>query len=253
MAQPTDTDYLRSIGERVRALRAERRLTRKGLASASGVSERYLAQLESGQGNISVLLLRLVAHALGTGVENLVRESAEASAARARRRVALVGLRGAGKSSIGARLAEGLNAPFVELDHQVEKEAGTSLGEIFSIYGQDGYRRFERRALARVLKQHARAVIATGGSLVTEPETYRELLASCFTVWLKASPEEHMQRVKAQGDLRPMQGRAAAMDELRRILQQRNALYAKADATLETTGRTVRQCVADLRRMLAAG
>jgi XRE family aerobic/anaerobic benzoate catabolism transcriptional regulator len=253
MPEQGETAYLRSIGERVRALRAERKLTRKGLASASGVSERYLAQLESGQGNISVLLLRLVAHALDSGVEDLVRESPSATAARERRRVALVGLRGAGKSSIGTRLAEGLNAPFVELDHQVEQEAGTNLGEIFSIYGEDGYRRFEQRALARVLKQHARAVIATGGSLVTEPETYRELLSSCFTVWLKASPDEHMQRVMAQGDMRPMQGRAAAMDELRRILQQRNALYAKADAVLDTTGRTVRQCVADLRRMLAAG
>jgi XRE family aerobic/anaerobic benzoate catabolism transcriptional regulator len=250
--EQSETAYLRSIGERVRALRAERTLTRKGLASASGVSERYLAQLESGQGNISVLLLRLVAHALGTGVEDLVRESAAVTAARERRRVALVGLRGAGKSSIGARLAEGVNATFIELDHHVEKEAGTSLAEIFSIYGQDGYRRFERRALARVLKQNARAVIATGGSLVSEPETYRELLASCFTVWLKASPEEHMQRVMAQGDLRPMQGRAAAMDELRRILQERAPLYAKADATLDTTGKSVRQCVADLRRMLAA-
>jgi XRE family aerobic/anaerobic benzoate catabolism transcriptional regulator len=253
MPQQTETAYLRSIGERVRALRAERKLTRKRLASTSGVSERYLAQLESGQGNISVLLLRLVAHALGAGVEDLVRESAAATAARERRRVALVGLRGAGKSSIGTRLAEAVNAPFVELDHQVETEAGANLGEIFSLYGQDGYRRFERRALSRVLRQNTRAVIATGGSLVTEPETYRELLSSCFTVWLKASPEEHMQRVMAQGDMRPMQGRAAAMDELRRILQERAPLYAKADATLDTTGKTVRQCVADLRRMLAAG
>ena len=252
MPEQNETAYLRSIGERVRAQRAGRKLTRKALASASGVSERYLAQLESGQGNISVLLLRLVAHALGARVEDLVRESPAATAARERRRVALVGLRGAGKSSIGTRLAEGLNAAFVELDHQVENEAGTNLGEIFSIYGHDGYRRFERRALARVLKQHARAVIATGGSLVTEPETYRQLLASCFTVWLKASPEEHMQRVMAQGDTRPMEGRAAAMDELRRILQERNPLYAKADASLDTTGKTVRQCVAELRRMLAA-
>lgn len=252
MTQAAETAYLRSIGERVRVLRAERKLTRKRLAAASGVSERYLAQLESGQGNISVLLLRQVAHALGTGVEHLVRESAAATAERERRRVALVGLRGAGKSSVGARLAEGINAPFIELDHQVEKETGSSLGEIFSIYGQDGYRRFERRALERVLARNPRAVIATGGSLVTEPETYRELLSSCFTVWLKASPEDHMHRVMAQGDLRPMQGRAAAMDELRRILQERASLYAKADATLDTSGKTVRRCVAELRRLLQA-
>lgn len=253
MPQQSDTAYLRSIGERVRALRAERKFTRKRLASTSGVSERYLAQLESGQGNISVLLLRLVAHALGAGVEDLVRESAAATAARERRRVALVGLRGAGKSSIGARFAEAVDAPFVELDHEVEKEAGAELGEIFAIYGQDAYRRFEQRAFRRVLKQHARAVIATGGSLVTEPDTYRELLSSCYTVWLKASPEEHMQRVIAQGDMRPMQGRATSMEELRRILQERTPLYAKADATLETSGKTVRQCVADLRRMLVTG
>lgn len=200
-----------------------------------------------------MLLLRLVAHALGTGVEDLVRESTAATAARERRRVALVGLRGAGKSTIGTRLAEALNAPFVELDNEVEKEAGAKLGEIFAIYGQDAYRRFEQRAFKRVLKQHARAVIATGGSLVTEPDTFRELLATCYTVWLKASPEEHMQRVVAQGDMRPMQGRATSMDELRRILQERTPLYAKADATLDTSGKTVRQCVADLRRMLVAG
>ena len=231
-----------------RALRAER----VHAQAAASTSFRTLLAARIGQGNIRCLL-RLVAHALGAGVEDLVRESAAATAARERRRVALVGLRGAGKSSIGARFAEAVDAPFVELDNEVEREAGAELGEIFAIYGQEAYRRFEQRAFKRVLKQHARAVIATGGSLVTEPDTYRELLSSCYTVWLKASPEEHMQRVVAQGDMRPMQGRAASMDELRRILQERNPLYAKADATLETSGKTVRQCVADLRRMLVTG
>src|SRR6267142_702448 len=227
--------YLSRLGERVRAWRTEHGMTRKALSLACGVSERYLAQLESGRGNISVLLLRKVARAMGVTVEHLVRE--EESAARSGR-IALIGLRGAGKSTLGERLAQSLGLPFVELDREVEKEAGAKLGEVFAMYGQDGFRRFERRALERVLDENERAVVATGGGLVTDPSTYELLLERCFCVWLKASPQEHMSRVVAQGDMRPFsgrtQGRSAALDEIRRLLADRERLYARAPLALDT-------------------
>ena len=242
--------YLARLGDRVRAWRTEHRMTRKALAAASGVSERYLAQLEAGQGNISVLLLRRVAQAMNVAAENLVRESAGPDAAR--HRIALLGLRGAGKSTLGARLAAVLGAPFVELDHEVEREAGVKLGEVFSMYGQEAFRRFERRALERVLRTHDKAVIAAGGSLVTDPDTYRLLLDNCHTVWLKAKPEEHMNRVIAQGDTRPFEGskthgRSAALDEIRKLLADRGRLYSRADVTVETSGRSLKSSLEELR------
>jgi len=240
--------FLARLGERVRAWRSESGTTRKALAGASGVSERYLAQLEAGQGNISVLLLRKVARAMGVPVERLVRD--EETAPRAGR-IALVGLRGAGKSTVGRKLAEALGAPFVELDREVEKEAGAKLGEVFAMYGQDAFRRFERRALERVLEQHERAVIATGGSLVNDPASYELLLERCFCVWLKASPEDHMGRVIAQGDMRPFKGRSAALDEIRQLLAERDGLYARAAATIETSGKTVRQSLHEIRKALS--
>src|SRR4030088_2819488 len=218
--------YLSRLGERVRAWRTDHGLTRKALSDASGVSERYLAQLESGRGNISVLLLRKVARAMGVAVEHLVRE--EQSAARSGR-IPLIARRGAGKSTLGEKLAQSLDLPFVELDREVEKEAGAKLGEVFAMYGQDAYRRFERRALERVLNQNERAVIAAGGSLVTDRSTYELLLQRCLCVWLKASPEEHMARVIAQGDMRPFKGRSAALDEIRKLLAERERLYGRAD------------------------
>ena len=239
-------DYLGRLGDRVRAWRAAHAMTRKALALASGVSERYLAQLESGQGNISVLLLRKLAHAMQVPVEVLVRE--HGAAARSAR-IALLGLRGAGKSTLGAKLAQALHMPFIELDREVEKEAGAPLGEVFSLYGQEAFRRFERKALARVLKQAPRAVIATGGSLVNDPDTYNLLLDHCTCVWLKATPEEHMQRVMAQGDMRPFKGSPAALEEIRRLLADRGRLYSRADAVLDTSGRTVRQNLAELRAL----
>jgi len=239
-------DYLGRLGDRVRAWRAAHAMTRKALALASGVSERYLAQLESGQGNISVLLLRKLAHAMQVPVEVLVRE--HGAAARSAR-IALLGLRGAGKSTLGAKLAQALHMPFIELDREVEKEAGAPLGEVFSLYGQEAFRRFERKALARVLKQTPRAVIATGGSLVNDPDTYNLLLDHCTCVWLKATPEEHMQRVMAQGDMRPFKGSPAALEEIRRLLADRGRLYSRADAALDTSGRTVRQNLAELRAL----
>jgi XRE family transcriptional regulator, aerobic/anaerobic benzoate catabolism transcriptional regulator len=241
----TETAYLSRLGERVRAWRSEHGMTRKALSAACGVSERYLAQLEAGEGNISVLLLRKVARAMSVPVEDLVREdnSPEKS-------IALIGLRGAGKSTLGAKLAEFMKIPFVELDREVEKEAGAALGEVFAMYGQDAFRRFERRALERVLAQHERAVIATGGSLVTDPATYKLLLERCVCVWLKASPDEHMARVIAQGDMRPFKGRSAALDEIRKLLADRDRLYARADVTVDTSGKTLKQTLTELRNAL---
>lgn len=244
--QTEDEAFLASLGDRVRAWRDGRRMTRKALALSSGVSERYLAQLESGQGNMSILLLRQVAHAMQVPIEELVRE---APSAPRRDRIALVGLRGAGKSSLGEKLAADLGLPFIELDREIEREAGTTLSELFGMYGQEGFRRFERRALERVLAEHGRCVLATGGSLVTAPETYARLLSACFTVWLKAAPEEHMSRVVAQGDMRPIRGHAAAMDDLKQLLIERTHLYAQADMTVDTAGRTVRQSLSELKKL----
>jgi len=245
--QSGDDAFLALLGERVRAWRDSRKITRKALALASGVSERYLAQLESGQGNMSILLLRQVAQAMQVPVEELVRES---TGVPRRDRIALVGLRGAGKSSLGAKLAAELGMPFIELDREIEREAGVQLAELFGMYGQEGYRRFERRALERVLADNERCVIATGGSLVTAPDTYARLLAACKTIWLKADPEEHMSRVIAQGDMRPIRGHAAAMDDLKQLLIERTHLYAQADASVDTAGRTVRQSLVELKRQL---
>jgi XRE family aerobic/anaerobic benzoate catabolism transcriptional regulator len=280
----SDERFLHELGEQVRAARARSGMTRKDLAAESGVSERYLAHLESGQGNISVLLLQKVAAALNLplgqllsgddeqAVEltliqqflrrlppqqlpkvraNLMREFGSSPLERMKR-IALIGLRGAGKSTLGALLAKQLGAPFVELDREVEREAGTSLSEIFLLYGQQGYRRYERRCLEKVLGKRDRCVIATGGSIVSEPGTYDLLLSTCFTVWLKAQPEEHMARVVAQGDTRPMAGNAEAMDDLRRILDGRAVLYGQADATVDTAGRTVERCLKDLKKVIHA-
>jgi XRE family aerobic/anaerobic benzoate catabolism transcriptional regulator len=243
-----ESAYLSQLGERVRGWRNGRGMTRKALAAASGVSERYLAQLEAGQGNISVLLLRKVAQAMHVAVENLVRESPDQDPAR--RRIALLGLRGAGKSTLGVKLAAALGIAFVELDSEVEREAGAKLGEVFAMYGQEAFRRFERRALERVIRTHESAVIAAGGSLVTDPDTYRLLLDNCHTVWLKARPEEHMNRVIAQGDMRPFKGRSAALDEIRTTLADRDRLYSRADATVDTTGKPLRESFSELKKTL---
>ena len=241
----TETAYLSLLGDRVRAWRSEHGMTRKALAASSGVSERYLAQLEAGEGNISVLLLRKVARAMSVPVESLVREEAPRE-----KPIALLGLRGAGKSTLGAKLAERLGVPFVELDREVEKEAGAELGEVFAMYGQDAYRRFERRALERVLAQNTQCVIATGGSLVTDPGTYKLLLDRCTCIWLKASPEEHMSRVIAQGDMRPFKGRSAALDEIKKLLDDRDRLYSRANATVDTSGKSLKQALTELRHAL---
>jgi XRE family aerobic/anaerobic benzoate catabolism transcriptional regulator len=274
-------DYLARLGERVRAARVRRGMTRKLLARDSGVSERYLAQLEAGQGNISIALLRQVAEAMSLPLGDLVREGADrpieltlliqrlerlapedlAEAARllsarfgldrgAHRhdRIALIGLRGAGKSTLGRALAAALDRPFLEMADEIAAVAGMSLDQIFDLSGQAGYRRYERRALERILERHERFVVATGGSIVSEAATYELLLSSCLTVWIKATPEEHMARVVAQGDMRPMAGNAEAMEDLRQILAEREALYARADAAVETAGATPAAALAELLR-----
>jgi XRE family aerobic/anaerobic benzoate catabolism transcriptional regulator len=274
--------YLKRVGERVRLGRARRGMSRKVLSRASGVSERYLAELERGAGNASLLVLRQVADALGVEVARLVSEEPErpidlalalhqlerlspAEVVEARRllaqrfgnarathgRVALVGLRGAGKTTLGMRAAEALGVPFVELDREVERASGMELSEIFATRGQAMYRRLERQCLETVVARFERAVIATGGSLVTEPATYDLLLSSCFVVWLSARPEEHMGRVLAQGDLRPMSEGPQAMDDLKAILESRTALYAKADAQVDTSGRSEADALAGLLAAVA--
>ncbi|MCL4799386.1 MAG: helix-turn-helix transcriptional regulator [Burkholderiales bacterium] len=282
--EPQDAEFLQRLGERVREARARRGMTRKLLARDSGVSERYLAQLEAGQGNTSILVLRQIGQALGLPLADLLRDEGEhsvelvltqqflkrlpqeklaelrtqlikdygAAAADRRKRFALIGLRGAGKSTLGARLAAELGVPFIELDREIEADAGTSLHEVFLLHGQTGYRRYERRALERILERGTPCVIAAGGSIVSEPGTYDLLLSTCFTVWLKAAPEEHMHRVAAQGDYRPMAGNDAAMEDLRRILHGRAALYGQADRTVDTAGRTIEESLGNLRRAVLA-
>jgi len=278
-----DEAFLRTLGERVRDARARRGMTRKILARDSGVSERYLAQLEFGQGNASVLLLQKIATALGLTLNGFLQQGPEQpaelalieqflqrlpaqklSAVRAQlmrdygtahtdriKRIALIGLRGAGKSTLGSRLAKELAVPFIELDREVEREAGTSLSEIFLLYGQAGYRRYERRCLENTVKKNERAVIATGGSIVSEPGTYDLLLSTCRTVWLKAQPEEHMARVVAQGDTRPITGNREAMEDLHRILRGRNVLYGRADVTIDTANKSIEKSLQQLRKAVA--
>ena len=283
-AENGEAGYLRLLGDRIREARARRGMTRKILARDSQVSERYLAQLEAGHGNISIVLLRQIAHAMGLPLGDLVREEPDrpveltlliqtlarlqpkdlaqarlllsetfgaAVESGRRHRIALIGLRGAGKSTLGAMLAKAVGAPFIELDREIERESGTRLAEIFDLYGQAAYRRYERRALETVIERHASAVIATGGSIVSEPATFDLLLSACYTVWLTAAPEEHMSRVVAQGDTRPMAENEQAMEDLRRILTGRNALYSKADARIDTAGKTVEQSLRELKAAVA--
>ena len=283
--------FLVALGERVRTLRARKGLTRRDLALASDVSERHLASLEGGVGNASILILRQVAGALQCPLAELLGDETTASpewllirdllrhrsddelrrgrvalseiygqagsqAARSRY-VALIGLRGAGKSSLGLRLAEALGSTFVELNREIERVSGCGLAEIHNLLGPSAYRRYEKRALEEVLKRYPDAVIATPGGIVSDASTFNLLLSHCFTVWLKASPEEHMNRVIAQGDLRPMAasggrdravvgGGSEAMEDLKRILAGRAAFYGKADIAFDTSGKSQDECFAAL-------
>ena len=261
---------LAALGERVRNLRARRGLTRKAVALAADVSERHLANLEYGIGNASILVLQQVATALQCSLAELVGDittispewllirellenRSEADLRRARvalgellgtaagdparhRRIALIGLRGAGKSTLGQMLADDLDVPFIELSREIEKIAGCSVREIHDLYGTNAYRRYERRALEETVQIYSEVVIATPGGIVSDPATFNQLLAHCTTVWLQAAPEEHMGRVAAQGDTRPMAASKEAMDDLRRILSGRAAFYSKADLSVDTSG-----------------
>jgi XRE family transcriptional regulator, aerobic/anaerobic benzoate catabolism transcriptional regulator len=274
---------LLALGEQVRALRARRGQTRKTLAASAQVSERHLANLESGQGNASVLILQQVAQALGCHVADLLGDATttgpewlllrellhdkndtqlkqarlaltalfnEAGAA-SRSQIALVGLRGAGKSTLGAALAAALGYRFVELNSVIELLAGCKVADIHTLYGANAYRRYERRALDDTLNAHPEVVIATPGGLVSDTAALALLLKRCTTVWLQATPEEHMARVLAQGDKRPMKGNREAMLDLRRILKEREAFYAKATHTLHTSQQSVAdsvQAILDLIR-----
>lgn len=275
--------YLTSLGERVRRMRAIRGMTRKELARAAGVSERHLANLELGVGNVSILVLRQIAHAFNCAMAELVgdvttaspewllirevldkRSEQELQKAREAliqlfddpvssgrrnrmRQIALVGLRGAGKSTLGRMLAADIGYPFVELSAEIERVAGCGILEIHSLYGPTAYRRYERRALEETLQLYPEMVLATPGGLVSEPAALNLMLSHCYTVWVKASPEEHMERVMAQGDFRPMAGNNEAMADLKRILASREAFYSKADWVCSTSHVTLEQCFEGLR------
>jgi XRE family transcriptional regulator, aerobic/anaerobic benzoate catabolism transcriptional regulator len=277
-----EADFLAALGARVRHLRAMRGMSRKVLSAASGVSERYIAQLESGQGNVSIILLRRVALASGARLEDLIpgadatpdwpvirdllrNASPEAVAqlkhllsgngaanARPAERVALIGLRGAGKSTLGRIVAEKLGWQFVELNKEIERDNGMSVPEIFAMYGQEGYRRFEQAALRKLIARDGPMLLATGGGIVAEPVTFDLILSSFYTIWLKAKPEEHMRRVREQGDLRPMAGDASAMQELRAILVSREPFYAQARATVDTAGFSVEEAADRLQAVIAS-
>jgi XRE family aerobic/anaerobic benzoate catabolism transcriptional regulator len=255
-------------------------MTRRALSLQSGVSERYIAQMEAGSGNVSILLLRALARALAVQTTDLLADKpvetallerllerltpAQMEAARAllverfagppaslrHQRLALIGLRGAGKSTLGGLLAEQLGYRFFELDREIEREAGVELREIFELHGQPGFRRLELTVLERLIDEAPGMVIATGGSIVAEPATFELLLRSCLTIWIRASPQEHMQRVIEQGDLRPMRENRQSMADLRAILASRESLYARADLTLDTSGKSLEGSFTELSSLV---
>ena len=280
---PGEAALLQALGARMRTLRARRGMTQRALSLRSGVSERYIAQFEAGAGNVSVLVLHRIGAALGVPVAELVADPPEppaelatlhgllarldaAQLAGARRvlaewlgqpadrlrpsRIALIGLRGAGKSSLGRALAERRGVPFVELDGEVERQNRMDLRDIFEMHGQDGFRRLERQALEALLEDGRAMVLAAGGGIVAETATFELLLARCFTVWVRTSPEEHMQRVLTQGDHRPMRDNGDAMADLRAILASREALYARADLVVDNQGRSLSDSLEDLLRRM---
>jgi XRE family aerobic/anaerobic benzoate catabolism transcriptional regulator len=276
--------FLAALGDRVRALRARRGMTRKALASSADVSERHLANLEYGVGNASILVLLQVAGALQCSlgeligdvttsspewllIRELLEQRDDATLQRVRiaigemlgtgggnaslsPRIALIGLRGAGKSTLGQMLADDLGFPFVELSREIEKFAGCSVSEIQALYGVSAYRRYERRALEETIQIYPEAVIATPGGLVSDAATFNQLLAHCTTVWLQADPEDHMKRVTAQGDLRPMAASKEAMEDLKGILTGRAAFYSKAQYKLDTSSQPLEPTFVALRSIV---
>jgi XRE family aerobic/anaerobic benzoate catabolism transcriptional regulator len=272
-----ESDFLDQLGQRVRRMRGLAGMSRKVLAEVSGISERYIAQLESGKGNVSIVLLRRIAYAINAALEDLipgdepspdwpvirdllkkagasqiaqVKELLAGGASAPLRRsfsgIALIGLRGAGKSTLGRMLAEHIGWSFVELNKEIERQNGLSVAEIIALYGQEGFRRMEQAALVQLLARKELMVLATGGGIVSEPVTFDLILNSFYTIWLKAEPEEHMARVRKQGDLRPMADDRSAMAELRNILVSREPLYARANAVVDTAGMSVEAAAARL-------
>jgi XRE family aerobic/anaerobic benzoate catabolism transcriptional regulator len=278
-----ETLFLEQLGQRVRTMRALHGMSRKVLAKVSGISERYIAQLESGKGNVSIVLLRRVSNAMGAHLEDLIpatepapdwpvlrdllrkatpnqiaqaKEVLSGNGASAQQRmafagIALIGLRGAGKSTLGKMLAKKIGWSFVELNKEIEAQNGLSVAEIIALYGQEGFRRMEQAALGQLLARKELMVLATGGGIVSEPLTFDLILSSFYTIWLKAEPEEHMARVRRQGDLRPMADDRSAMAELRTILRSREPLYARASAVVDTAGLTVDNAAARLSDAVA--
>ncbi len=273
---------LARVGDRVRAARERHGLSRRALAEKSAVSQRYLAQLEAGSGNISIVLLHRVAQALDHRIEWLLGEEdpwqsdtlraaelfrradirtrarvmellqpGSADAQRARR-LCLIGLRGAGKSTLGTALGQRRGLPFVELNRLIEEQSGMPINEVIAFFGQEGYRQLEAEALNRVIATHDTVVLAVAGGIVADPETFARLMQGFHTVWVKARPEEHMARVKGQGDLRPMAGNPEAMVQLQALLRAREALYAQAGAVLDTSARTVAQSLDELDALVTA-
>jgi XRE family transcriptional regulator, aerobic/anaerobic benzoate catabolism transcriptional regulator len=245
--------YLETVGQTVRSHRERRGWSRRELAAQSGVSERFLAQLEAGLGNISLRRFADVAHSLGTTPSALLAH-ADAPAEQGQRPIALLGVRGAGKSSVGAALAKRLGLAFVELDREIELAAGLPLGEVFALHGEAYYRRIEREVLARLVSAPAASapsILATGGSIVNDPTNYALLRSRCRTVWLRARAEDHWNRVVAQGDRRPMADSPHAFAELRALLAAREKLYARAEHTIDTTGRPVAAVVSELAGLVA--
>ena len=286
-ADPQDVAYLHAIADRIRDTRAQRGMTRNALAADSGVSLRFLAQLESGEGNPSILVLRRIASAMGFAPEALFShepprpiehtlllqllkrlsadelmlarqllvahfglDAADGAGGAKKSYITLIGLRGAGKTTLGRRLAQQWGVPFFELDREVERDYGATIGEILQLHGQPGYRRFERDSLQTVLANHPAAVIETGGGLAADPDTLPLLLEGSLAIWVRASPEEHMQRVIDQGDLRPMARSREAMRELKDILKAREPFYRQAHVHLNTSGRTVEQSFEELLTIL---
>ncbi len=247
IAQMTQEDHplLHRLGRRIRSARIRRAWSIRLLAERSGVSPRFLTSLEAGKGNISVVRLAAVCEALEIPLHQVFQPGAEE-----RHIIALVGLRGAGKTTIGQTLAQELNIPFTDLDHEVEKRAGLTLGEIFALHGESYYRKLERDTLETYLAETERGILSTGGGVVTAPDTWKRITERCATVWLQATPEEHMVRVLTQGDDRPMAGRENAMEELRALLRSREHLYREAAIHLSTSQKSIAEVVQQLAGQL---
>ncbi|MFG0316966.1 MAG: shikimate kinase [Planctomycetota bacterium JB042] len=237
------------LGRRVRERRRARGETLASLAKAAALSTRFLSSLEAGRGNISVVKLEQVARALDVPIARLFPDDAPSPRAE---RVALVGLRGAGKTTVGRAVAERLGAPFVELDQAIEEAAGMSLADIFGIHGEPYYRRLERETARRVLDGDGPLVLAASGGVVTDPETWSLLRDRCLTVWLRATPDDHWNRVVAQGDRRPMEGNPRAMAELRALLESRGPLYEQADRAVDTSGRGLDRTIDEVVALAAS-